>query len=291
MRAFSRTGIGLALAAAAVLQWAAPVHAQTFTVQGGTGLEGCTGATSFDITSAVPLQQSGSCNTGFAQSSGVARASHGALGIHAEGGAHNNDSRFATWSSAARFEDVLHFTSTDPLATTATVSVFLHLEGLLSINGPGGVANIDGSLTLNGVRSTFGFSPDATVPVSISGFTVLGVPATAAYGVPIDLQLQSFGVVVPLNQAVSFSLTLGNRIAVSGVDIKAESSFLNTFEVPTGTNAFALPDGVQVNAGSWLVNNQRVVVPAVPEPESWAMLVLGLGLVAAVLRKRAAIAA
>ena len=289
MRAISRTGIGLALATAAALQWSVPVHAQTFTVQGGTGLEGCTGATSFDITAASPLELAGGCNAGFAQSNGIARASHGALGVHAEGVAHNNDSRFVSWSSAARFEDVLHFTSTNSQATTATVSVFLHVEGLLAINGPGGIANIDGSLTLNGVRSTFSFSPDASVPVSISGFTVLGLPPAAAYGVPIDLQLQSFGVVVPLNQAVGFSLTLGNRIAVSGVEIKAQSSFLNTFEVPTGTNAFALPEGVQVNAGSWLVDNQRVA--AVPEPESWAMLVLGLGLVGAVLRKRAAVAA
>jgi hypothetical protein len=186
------------------------------------------------------------------------------------------------------------FTSIDPLATQALVSVFLDVHGVLeggSISpfGGGGTASIQGSLSLGARRSVFNFSPDSSIPVTVSDFVVVSGSLSVSYGVPIDLRLQSVGVMVPLNQPVSFSLTLDNRVAVSGPGITARSNFLNSFEIPLGVNAFELPDGVQANSGSWLINNQRVLVSVVPEPSSWLLMMLGFGLVSAVFRRQATV--
>ena len=65
-----------------------------------------------------------------------------------------------------------------------------------------------------------------------------------------------------------------------------------TFEVPIGIDAFVVPQGVTVNAGTWLVNNRRVVestggeMSVVPEPSTWLLVTLGLGFAATRLRRR-----
>ena len=71
------------------------------------------------------------------------------------------------------------------------------------------------------------------------------------------------------------------RLATSGFS-SAAADFGGSFKFVTGSDAFNLPVGVTVNAGSWLVNN-RFVDPldaaSVPEPASWALLLAGIGLV------------
>ena len=277
------------LLTAAVVMAAMPAAAQTFNVRGGTGLEGCSGATSFDETASSPLTRSGNCNRGFGATSGTSRADFGSLGISAVGSSSNSiqDSRFVTWSSDARYEDQLMFTSTDPFATEARVSAYIDLDGLLDVRD-GGLATVGGGLTLNGVRSTFNLSPGATTPQSLSRFSVESGTFAAVYGMPVNVRLRTFELVVPLNQLVGFSLDIGNRVAVSGPDAFANSAFLNSFKVPLGADAFALADGVTVNSGSWLVNNRRIDPNAavVPEPATWAIMICGFGLAGAALRRR-----
>jgi hypothetical protein len=51
-----------------------------------------------------------------------------------------------------------------------------------------------------------------------------------------------------------------------------------------------VPDGVTVNAGNWLVDNRFVdPLSAVPEPASWALMILGFGVLGAGLRVQRAI--
>jgi hypothetical protein len=87
---------------------------------------------------------------------------------------------------------------------------------------------------------------------------------------------------------MTLMLSTGAGVGGSGSPESAASQFSNSFEIPIGIDAFVLPDGVTANAGDWLVNNRRVgAVEGVPEPATWAMMVLGFGLAGSLMRRRA----
>ena len=69
----------------------------------------------------------------------------------------------------------------------------------------------------------------------------------------------------------------------------ARADFSSSFGFPTGTDVFDLPVGYTANAGDYLVNNRFIDpngVGAVPEPTTWAMLILGFGIAGAATRMR-----
>jgi hypothetical protein len=148
------------------------------------------------------------------------------------------------------------------------------------------VAQVDGSLNLNGEGFVLRFTNSAPGGFSIfrNDFNALGVigPAT-------DAVLTTTPIRVPLNTPVTFGLIL-STFAGAGSFAQAGSDFGGSFKFASG-DAFDLPDGVTVNAGSWLVDNRFIdPLAAVPEPASWALMMLGFGLLGAGLRARAPLA-
>ena len=183
----------------------------------------------------------------------------------------------------SQFSDFVTFTSTDPSATTALIAANLAFSGTMnatafasssidlfySLYGPGYIF----SATQNGVaRNDF--------IVAMGGVT----------GTDFDALLQTNLVLVPLNTPILMTLGLGTGAGVggSGSPESARSDFSNSFEVPLGIDAFVLPFGVTANAGNWLVDNRRINLndSAVPEPATWAMIIIGFGMSSFALRRR-----
>jgi len=70
------------------------------------------------------------------------------------------------------------------------------------------------------------------------------------------LQLHTPFVSVFLNSPVHFTLDLQTGAAASGPGSHAQADFNSaSFKLPTGTDAFNLPEGVTVNAGNYLVGD------------------------------------
>ena len=80
-----------------------------------------------------------------------------------------------------------------------------------------------------------------------------------------------------------------SQVFTSNVGSSATADFSNTLEFPSEIDVFNLPQGYTVNAGTYLVDNRFIdptSTPAIPEPETWALLFAGLGCIGARLRRR-----
>ena len=166
---------------------------------------------------------------------------------------------------------------TDPDQRSTTVSVHASLSLLNSL----------------GALNAFGFDETFTVDEAgvhdhslFSNFTAVG---SSGLGIN-DLILTSGEVVVPLNTDIRYNLALtafASSVSANGV---AMSDFSHTFGFKVGQPApFILQDGVTANSGDFIVNNVVVdpnaAVGDVPEPSSWALMLLGFGGLGAVLRR------
>lgn len=184
--------------------------------------------------------------------------------------------------TAGQFNDFVTFTSDDPLATTTQVSANLNLSGMLNAT-IATVSYVEGLWSMDGAGTAF-FALYSNSGLSLTNMAVAdgiaGVGANHA-----TLRTATFN--APLNQPLRLTLRLltGAGVAGSDIPVAAISDFGHSFEVPLGTNAFNLPDGVTANAGTWLVNNRRLgPAGGIPEPASWALLIVGFGVVGAAQR-------
>jgi hypothetical protein len=219
--------------------------------------------------------------------SGTAVSSFGHLGAFAQADSHTGSSLGTGIGSEALFQDTLIFTSSNPNATVASVSANLLLHGVMDFAAGQGAAgdSVEGAVTLNQAffffrffnNSTDGFSVEQN-PFSVSG--TLGPTTDAVLTTPL--------VQVALNTPIVLRLRLQSGASAGGLGAIAATDFGGSFKFVSGADAFNLPDGVTVNAGTWLVDNRFIdPLAAVPEPATWALMVAGLGLVGATVRRRA----
>jgi hypothetical protein len=287
-----RTLLATSIAALAI---SSPVSASDFLVRGSPGLSPNGICSRYDISSGGPISGSGGCDAGNRSANGASRATFGGVGAFANGQAavFAQDSSNIVWSSSAQFTDQVIFTSADPNATHANIAANFHLDGLLNLEASPDDVNrqsvsLSGSVFFDGHFLRFGLSPGGSIPVSLGGLSIESGTVTASFGTPTDAILRTPTFLVPLNQLVSFSLGMETRVGLSGTRTIGSALFLNSFEVPVGSDAFFLPQGVTANSGTWLINNRRIVpsMGGVPEPASWALMITGFGLVGGAMRRR-----
>ncbi len=273
------------LAAAAL---AAPASAATMRIQaGGPGGGGVCNA--FDVTASAALIGTANCGGPNGGANGLAAAGFGEVGVEARV---VSLGPLVSLFAQASFSDTVTFFSVDPNATQADVALNLVLEGLLANEGAS-QPRLEGGGRFGGSMFEFVLQRSATTNTSYTGLNLVGgtlndpnTGLTAAFlrtpfvtvtlGTPIDI---SFAL-----RATTFAIGSGNFGSVA---------FANTFEVPIGSDAFVLPQGVTANSGTWLVNNRRVDpnAGAVPEPATWALMIGGFGMAGAMLRRRRSLTA
>jgi len=187
-------------------------------------------------------------------------------------------------STQSVFTDFVTFTAADPSITSVVVAANLAFSGEMNATAAAN-ASVDLFYSLAG---SFFFSANDSTGIVRNDFGVAQGDVSATLN---NALLRTPTFIVPVNQPLLMTLVLstGAGVGGSGSPASATSHFSNSFEVPIGSDAFVLPEGVTANAGAWLVNNRRVVsTAAVPEPATWAMMLLGFGAVGYLMRRRTA---
>ncbi len=284
----------LLIAAVLVLAPAA-ARAATFTATVGPSSSGGIGNCVIPglVSGSSPVSTSGICSDSTGLSSGRAGSSFGHIGARSEGVTFGNNSLVALFGATSVFTDQLMFTSADPSANVANVSVNLILDGVLNAaadaaNGGNAGSSLGAIVSLGGASFLlqYVFRSDGSFAVIHQDLGLTGgVVAPGFNGAFVSPTVS-----VALGSLTTFTLYLETSAGAVGAGASALSDFGNSFKLPTGSDAFNLPVGVNVNAGDWLVNN-RFIDPlaaptGVPEPASWAMMLLGLGGLGAVMRRR-----
>jgi hypothetical protein len=273
--------IAVALVAAAT---AAQAQADVF--QGGVGMGSnntvgsCTpGATPFN--GPTPGAVGIVCGDVNGVISARAVASFGHIGANAD--AVTTGAQGAQIGANAFERSFVTFTSTNPLATTTDVALNIFLAGIVSAGAPAGgftqgLASGDVRLGNDFFNFSYSFNGDGS-QVSRNDMTDFG-------GGNFTTAL----VTVAVNTPIIFELELLAEAQAGGANGSARADYFDTLRLPTSGDVFALAPGVTANAGSWLVDNRFIdplaPVAAVPEPGSAAMLLFGLPLVGAYLRRR-----
>lgn len=266
--------------AAATLCLGSGASAQSFEVQVGPGCGTSSGV------SATPVTESASCGSGGANVSATAAALFGHVGgtTSASIGSGYFGSSFGINTSSI-FTDYVTFTSDDPAATTALIAANLAFSGSMNstsyaFTSMGVFYSMDGASGFY----FFGASQDG---VTRNDFLIAEGSVSSTFS---DALFRTSMFLVPLNTPMLITLRLdtGASVGGSGSPESATSAFSNSFEIPLGMDAFVLPFGVTANSGTWLVDNRRIglVDSAVPEPATWAMMILGFGLTGFGLRRR-----
>ncbi|WP_293904830.1 PEPxxWA-CTERM sorting domain-containing protein [Phenylobacterium sp.] len=283
-------GLALAALAAPSVAAAAPILTGFAGVSNSGSIGSCGEPRTETKSSAVSLAMT--CGDRFGVLTSTAFAEAGHVGATASAATFGGTSTPAAPVANATYSDFLMFTSSDPNATEAEVSVNLFVDGVL--NAAGGdpsvftqaVAAFDAFVVLTGrldIRESL--KDDGSLFAQSNFGLVSGVLGPAPHGV-----VRSPTVIVPLNQLVFFEIGLEVGSGAVGPGASARSEFGHTFALPTGMDVFNLADGVTVNAGDYLVNNRyfdpALVSAGVPDPAGWALMITGLGLVGATLRRR-----
>jgi hypothetical protein len=271
-------------AAAAALAVASPASAAFLSVSAGCANGG------LPLSGNSPVSLSGVCsNPDIGVATAGAFATFGHLGATSSAASFNNDSLFIDNSANANFEDIIVFSDpTAPIGATTQVSVNMLLDGAFNAatdgHGRAG-ANVEGLVAFSGGGFNFRFSTDGDGDFDSS----ISVGSIVEDG---RVAMTSPTITVFLNSPILFRVGLATRAAASGPFSSASAEFgSSSFKLPAGGDAFNLADGVTVNAGDWLVNNRFIdpLAPSggVPEPASWALMILGFGVTGAFLRRRA----
>jgi hypothetical protein len=190
-------------------------------------------------------------------------------------------------STQSTFQDFVTFSSDDDAVTHVLVAANLAFSGAMNSTAFA-TGSVDLLYSLSGVTPTMFFSANDDSGIIRNDF---GVAQGSVSGTVNGALLRTGMFLAPVDTPLLMTLQLstGAGVGGSGSPESASSHFSNSFEVPLGIDAFVLQDGVTANAGTWLVNNRRVgATRAVPEPATWAMMLLGFGAVGHLMRGRRA---
>ena len=236
------------------------------------------------------MATTGGCSGGpNGSTTGGASAGFGHVGVAA--GTFSTNPQPIDYFTEASYIDTVTFTSINPTDTQAVVSLNLFLEGVLRTFGIS-QPRLEGSGYFGSTAFVFGLQQIPGAETFVSGLNLVSGTLNNSAGFTSAL-LRTPTVIVPLGTPVEFKLALRAQSFAREPGSLGTVDFLNTFEVPVGSDAFVLPAGVTANSGTWLINNRRVDpnAGAVPEPATWALMIGGFGMAGAVLRRRRTLAA
>ena len=218
---------------------------------------------------------------------GLAAAKPGQLGTSASATHSGNSSTFSMFAAANMIDTVIFSGPVGSSVTQIPVVLNLAFMGILdnagtamssiilqvSLGSPIEQANIILSNT-----DLFCYGNNLALPVAFGGFNCSTASLNAGQILSLPVQQVSVGTPVVFSlQLMSGAHAIGNGSALS--------DFSNSLEFPTGIDVFTLPQGFTANAGSYLVNN-RFTLAAIPEPETYVLMVAGLALLAYMQRRR-----
>lgn len=165
---------------------------------------------------------------------------------------------------------------------TASYQIYYKLGTInSSITNPGGgnVSNPGAWTLLGSFSNVVGFGTASAQPGGIVDFNTadLALAANSIYGLYITQTVANAGI----GSGVRFTNSVLGSIVASDSNLTIQNSRGATF-------AFA---GISGNGRSFNGSLTYTVNAAVPEPASWGLMIAGLGLAGAALRRRSAVAA
>ena len=279
-------GLVPACVAAALVAMAAPLASaatqfQALVSTSGADVSDCV-TSAPGGTSTAPIAASIAC-LGRGSGGATAVATFGHVGASANGTDFATGD-YATAASAFAIGDVT-FTGADPSAPAGTTHVslnFIFTGGLSATDEAAAEVRVQAFL-FGATLAAGTFEDDSGVFLCDDTFVGAG-----ACGAAYKEDVSSASVLVPLNIPIQLALFLS--VSAGGTDIGTSGSadFSHSLDLPVGRDVFNLADGVQVNSSDFHIVDNRFTVPGgVPEPSSWALLLLGFGGIGFIFRREA----
>jgi PEP-CTERM motif-containing protein len=279
--ALASAGLAAALVAAAPCGASAATQFQALVSTAGADVSGCV-TSAPGGTSAGPISASIAC-LGRGSGGATAVATFGHVGASATGTDFATGD-YATSASAFAIGDVI-LTGADPSAPAGTTHVSLNLVfagGLSATDEAASEVRIQAFLF--GETLVAGTFEDAR-GVFLCDATFVGADAC---GATYAEDISSGSILVPLNIPIQLALLLS--VSAGGTDIGTSGSadFSHSLDLPVGRDVFNLADGVEANNVDFHIVDDRFLVPGgVPEPSTWALLLLGFAGIGAICRRDA----
>ena len=241
--------------------------------------EFCTASPSV-TNSPQPAFASGQCSfffpgigaTGNSNASAAARDGH--VGVAAEVDATNSFGHSVA-SAIADEQGMVIFTALSGLPGAIDVSFNISFGGVLIAAGDGrDGAKIAFNAQLNGAPYGIDFATFAgdgtTNCVALGSFI-----CTATF---VEGHFQTDLVTVPLNTPVPFELSMGAIVGNFGSEVSdsARADFLDSLDLPFGSDIFNLPAGFTANSTDFHIVNNRLADTGVPEPSTFYLVCLSI---------------
>jgi hypothetical protein len=264
MKRHRKQPLGAVLALGGCIFGLAPASASTF-----SGHLFCTNPVS---DSPTPVSQQCSFSSDVTLFDGKMNASPGHLGTQMNG----SEQVGGGVASQAGFsvDDLVFSAPGGTTLSTIPVALNLAVTGKLATSG---IADVEWRLLAEGM---LGFDyltevgSDTNHGQTAIGFTS-GGESTGAGTDTVDGVMTSDVFNLPVGAPISFTLLLEvNGFGENGGSFHAD--FLDSVDFPIGANVFNLPDGFTANAPSMFISDNRFVpTGGVPEPSTWAMMLIG----------------